>query len=188
MTDEERNIRLKQLVETGRKEGHVRCDEINELLPEDYAGGRELDDVLCALSCAGVKVFEEPNFDDAASLRAVDQGDNPAEVYTDDPVGVYLAEVATVPRLTRDAEIELTRKIRSGAEDAETAKVQLLESNLWLVAPIAKRFANGSVHLLDLIQEGNRSLLSAVKMFDCTRGYRFSTYATWWVMRALRRK
>src|SRR6202035_77795 len=103
----------------------------------------------------------------------VGKAPDPTE-YTDDPVQVYLRETGKVPLLTRSEEIDLARLMLSGKpEEAEAAKVQLVEANLRLVVPVAERYANGPVHLLELIQEGNNGLLKAAEVFDHTRGYKF---------------
>lgn len=92
---------------------------------------------------------------------------------------VYVHEVGRVPRLTPDAEMELAKAIRLGDKDADRAKKDLVEANLWQVVVIARHYTDRGVHLLDLIQEGNNGLMEAANSFDCTRGYRFSTYAGW---------
>jgi len=162
-----------QLIETGKKRGYVLYSDLDELLPEDYAGGPELDDLLAALESAGVEIRDESH----------DRVLEPSEDYSDDPIQVYVNEIGKVPQLTRDEEIDLAKLIQSGDPEAEAAKVKLLEANLLLVVPVAERFASSVIHLLDLIQEGNKGMLAAVDKYDYTRGYKFSTYATWWARR-----
>ncbi len=108
-------------------------------------------------------------------------GDNPS---LDDPVKLYLKEIGRVPLLSAEEEIELAMKI---AEGSESAKKRLTEANLRLVVSIAKRYVGRGMHFLDLIQEGNVGLIKAVEKFDHTKGFKFSTYATWWIRQAITR-
>jgi RNA polymerase primary sigma factor len=188
---DDRVARLKQLMDTGKNKGYLLYDEIDELLPEHYEGGRELGDLLAEIESTGVEILEEPTnkFD-----KELQRGDEPAGPKlgedldcTDDPLRVYLREVWKVPQLTREREIELAQMIRCGEPAAEDAKRQLLEANLRLVVFVAQRYSNRGVHVLDLIQEGNFGLMKAVEQFDCMRGYSFSPYATWWVRQSIRR-
>lgn len=137
---------------------------------------------------AGIELFEEPKIELEWEAQPADKTVLPGlTLDVDDPMKVYLREVGRVPRLTRESEIELAKQIERGGEQAEAAKTQLLESNLRLVVSIAERHTDRGVHILGLIQEGNTGLMEAVQHFDYRRGYRFSTYATWWVHRAIRR-
>lgn len=108
----------------------------------------------------------------------------PEGIGVDDPVRMYLKEIGKVPLLSPDEEIELAKKIEIGDEEA---KKKLAESNLRLVVSIAKRYAGRGMQLLDLIQEGNLGLIKAVEKFDYRKGYKFSTYATWWIRQAITR-
>ena len=108
----------------------------------------------------------------------------PEWIGVDDPVRMYLKEIGKVPLLSPDEEIELAKKIELGDEEA---KKKLAESNLRLVVSIAKRYAGRGMQLLDLIQEGNLGLIKAVEKFDYRKGYKFSTYATWWIRQAITR-
>ena len=108
----------------------------------------------------------------------------PEGISVDDPVRMYLKEIGKVPLLSSDEEIELAKKIELGDEEA---KKKLAESNLRLVVSIAKRYAGRGMQLLDLIQEGNLGLIKAVEKFDYRKGYKFSTYATWWIRQAITR-
>ncbi len=108
----------------------------------------------------------------------------PEGIGVDDPVRMYLKEIGKVPLLSPDDEIELAKKIELGDEEA---KKKLAESNLRLVVSIAKRYAGRGMQLLDLIQEGNLGLIKAVEKFDYRKGYKFSTYATWWIRQAITR-
>jgi RNA polymerase primary sigma factor len=177
VTSDERDIRLKRLLERGKKKGYVLFDEFDELLPESADVGPELDYLLSTFENAGVEMVPEP-------------GLTPPQVVTaeiiDDPVQVYLREMGNVPQLTRERELGLAKLLRSEDRQAEKAKVQLVESNLWRVVAIARRYSGRSgVHILDLIQEGNKGLLRAAQNFDYSRGYPFSTYATWCARQAI---
>ena len=182
MAIDDRDAQLKLLVDAGKKRGYVLYDEINWLLPGNYEGGRELDDLLAQLNDAGIAILEDLAADDA---RETD--DELTDPVTDDPVKVYLNEVGKVPQLVPEAEIELAKRIEHGGRQAETAKRDLVEANLRLVVSVARQYSDRGIHVLDLIQEGNLGLLKAVERFDYKRGYRFSTYATWWVRQAILR-
>ena len=105
----------------------------------------------------------------------------------DDPVKVYLKEIGRVPLLTPDEEVQLALDIQKGGKDGERAKQRLSEANLRLVVSIAKRYVGRGMQFLDLIQEGNLGLIKAVEKFDHTKGFKFSTYATWWIRQAITR-
>jgi RNA polymerase primary sigma factor len=175
------DTRLKQLIDTGKKRGYVLYDEIDGLLPENCEGGRELDDLLAQLNDAGIAILEDLADDEREMV------DEPADSVTDDPVKVYVREVYKVPQpqLAPAAEIELAKRIERGGRGAEVAKKDLVEANLRLVLSVARRYADRGIHVLDLIQEGDLGLLKAAERFDYRRGYKFSTYATWWVRQAI---
>ena len=111
----------------------------------------------------------------------------PENVSVEDPVRMYLKEIGKVPLLTADEEVELAQKMEKGGADGERAKQKLCEANLRLVVSIAKRYVGRGMLFLDLIQEGNLGLIKAVEKFDYTKGYKFSTYATWWIRQAITR-
>jgi RNA polymerase primary sigma factor len=188
--DDESVRRLQHLIEIGTKKGYVLYDEIDDLFPDDYAGEREIGDILSELERIGVEILEEPK-------TVLEQGIEKDELvhaqevpdfseYVDDPVRVYLREVGAVPRLTREDEIDLGKRIRDGGLETENARKDLCETNLRLVVSVATRYTNRGVHVLDLIQDGNDALLKAVYTFDFSHGYEFSTYATWWVRRTMK--
>ena len=108
-------------------------------------------------------------------------------IAVDDPVRMYLKEIGKVPLLTAEEEVELAKKMAEGGEEGEEAKKRLCEANLRLVVSIAKRYVGRGMLFLDLIQEGNLGLIKAVDKFDYTKGYKFSTYATWWIRQAITR-
>ena len=160
---------LEELIATGINKGYVLYDEIDDLLPEDYSSGPEIDDILSELALAAIKILEEPG-----TARDIVQ----LEVHDPtDPVDVYLREVATLPLLTPEGEMDLVKRMQESGEEAEIARKDLLGSNLQLVVSIAKRYANGNIHVLDLIMQGNNALLKATYKFNSARGYRFSTFA-----------
>lgn len=111
----------------------------------------------------------------------------PENVSVEDPVRMYLKEIGKVPLLTADEEVELAQKMEAGGPEGERAKQKLCEANLRLVVSIAKRYVGRGMLFLDLIQEGNLGLIKAVEKFDYTKGYKFSTYATWWIRQAITR-
>jgi RNA polymerase primary sigma factor len=180
MAIDDRAVRRKQLIDAGKKRGYVLYDGIDELLPEDWENGRGIDDVLAELDRAGVEIREEAGIQsEELAYATTDEVDN--------PIGVYLREVDKVAPLTLEDEIELAKRIGHGGQDAEAAKIQLLEANLKIVVAIAMRYASRGTHVLDLIVEGNSGLLTAVETFDYTRGGKFSTCAKWCARHAIRR-
>ena len=126
---------------------------------------------------------EDPDPEDETDMEHIDLS-VPEGVSVDDPVRMYLKEIGKVPLLSPDEEIELAKKIELGDE---AAKKKLAEANLRLVVSIAKRYVGRGMQLLDLIQEGNLGLIKAVEKFDYRKGYKFSTYATWWIRQAITR-
>ena len=192
MTIEDKAEQLRQLVRTGKTKGYVLYDEIDELLPIGYEGGPELDDILSELARNGVEVLEEPRTErdkgfnkDDESLDEIELQELSEQAGAALALQMYLREVLATPRLTREQEIELAKRISGGGQDAEDAEKQLIEANLRLVVATAKRYRNRGRGLLDLLQEGNIGLMKAAKKFNYTRGYKFSTYAIWWVRRRL---
>ncbi|MBP5617718.1 MAG: RNA polymerase sigma factor RpoD [Clostridia bacterium] len=129
---------------------------------------------------------EEPTAEDLEEVEPedLDEAMNIESISLDDPVKLYLKEIGRVPLLTTDEERELAEKILDGDEKA---KKRLTEANLRLVVSIAKRYVGRGMHFLDLIQEGNVGLIKAVEKFDHTKGFKFSTYATWWIRQAITR-
>ncbi len=139
---------------------------------------KEADDIL--LEPDGADLDEEEEVEDIENIDL----SVPDSVGVDDPVRMYLKEIGKVPLLTSDEEVELAKRIADGDEEA---KKQLSEANLRLVVSIAKRYVGRGMQFLDLIQEGNLGLIKAVEKFDYTKGYKFSTYATWWIRQAITR-
>ena len=122
--------------------------------------------------------------DDEDEVEIIDDVDEMEGVSTEDPVRMYLKEIGNVPLLTTEQEVELAKRVEAGDEEA---KKQLTEANLRLVVSIAKKYVGRGMPFLDLIQEGNMGLMKAVDKFDYTKGYKFSTYATWWIRQAITR-
>ncbi len=172
--------RLEELIAIGMKKGYVLYDEIDALLPEDYSDGCEIDDILSELNGAGIEILEEPGI-----ARDIVQ----PEVHDpSDPVEVYLGEVGTLPQLTPEGEMDLAKRLQESGEEAEIARKDLIEPNLRMVVSVAKRYPNRDMHVLDLIVQGNDALLTATYKFNPSRSYRFSTFAEWFVRRAIRRE
>ncbi len=172
---------LTKLLEIGTKKGSLNEEDIYFRLLKHEASADEIKEVIDALTNANIKIIkaenpdvEKENFDDLVN-----------QVSVDDPVKMYLKDIGKVPLLTSDEEIELAKRMLNGDE---YAKAKLSEANLRLVVSIAKRYAGRtSMQFLDLIQEGNIGLLKAVEKFDPTKGFRFSTYATWWIRQSITR-
>jgi RNA polymerase primary sigma factor len=178
---------LRQLVEQGRKRGYVTYDEIQEAVPEVETNLDEYDRIYGMLIDLDIKVVDDPK---EAEKRSDDEEEaetvlEPLEgVSIDDPVRMYLKEIGKVPLLNSADEIKLAKRMERGDEDA---KRRLIEANLRLVVSIAKKYVGRGMLFLDLIQEGNLGLIRAVEKFDWRKGYKFSTYATWWIRQAITR-
>ena len=192
----------KQLIEAGKTTGSISTEELVSVLAAIGADIDQIEETYHVLNEAGVEVSlpAEEDEDAAPSLEELSQLQeelsdpenledvNPAalaeEYATSDPVRMYLREIGKVPLLTQEEELELAKRIAEGDEEAER---KMTEANLRLVVSIAKRYVGRGMQLLDLIQEGNLGLLKAVKKYDHTKGFKFSTYATWWVRQAITR-
>jgi len=186
MAIDDKAEQLKHLVAIGRARGYVLYDEIDEFLPAGDERPAVLEDVLSELARNRIEVVEEPKTtksDDAFG------GDNEFLSLDpeNDPLHMYLRELRSTPHLTREQEIELGKRISRRGADCEDAMRQLIEANLRLVVATARRYANHGLAMLDLVEEGNKGLMNAVETFDSARGYRFSTYAIWWVRQAIMR-
>jgi RNA polymerase primary sigma factor len=191
VTLERKTEQLKQLVRTEKTMGYVLYDEIDKLLPNGYEGGPELDDILSEFAANNVEVLEEPKgerdkeFNEDESLNEKELQELRVQVGDYLHLYRYIREVLTLPRLTREQEVELAKRIGGGGQDAEDAEIKLIEVNLRLVVPTARRNRNRGRSLLDLIQEGNIGLMTAVKKFNYSRGYKFATYAIWWIRKTI---
>lgn len=191
-TPDGRQKRLDDLYEYGKKKGTLTYKEIMERLMDLYIEPDQLDKVLENLEALGVTVINENDPQPAQSsedtpIDAINLS-VPDGVSSDDPVRLYLKEIGKYPLLTNEEEIALAKQIAEGTpEEQAAAKKKLSEANLRLVVSIAKRYVGRGMQFLDLIQEGNLGLIKAAEKFDYTKGYKFSTYATWWVRQAITR-
>ena len=177
---------IKDLIENGKKKGMLTYKEIINTLEEIELEPDQIEKVYEMIENVGVEVIgdiEEELEDIKVTEEELDLS-VPEGVGTDDPVRMYLKEIGKVPLLSAEEEIELAQRMTDG--DIE-ARRRLAEANLRLVVSIAKRYVGRGMLFLDLIQEGNLGLIKAVEKFDYTKGYKFSTYATWWIRQAITR-
>jgi len=177
---------IKDLIENGKKKGMLTYKEIINTLEEIELEPDQIEKVYEMIENVGVEVIgdiEEELEDIKVTEEELDLS-VPEGVGTDDPVRMYLKEIGKVPLLSAEEEIELAQRMADG--DIE-ARRRLAEANLRLVVSIAKRYVGRGMLFLDLIQEGNLGLIKAVEKFDYTKGYKFSTYATWWIRQAITR-
>lgn len=181
----------KELVETAREKGTLTYKDIMDRLGEVELETDQIEEIYESLENAGVDVGGELEAEpDAAEIAAEEPVEEevdlsvPDGINIDDPVRMYLKEIGKVPLLTAEEEIEIAKRMEAG--DA-SAKRKLAEANLRLVVSIAKRYVGRGMLFLDLIQEGNLGLIKAVEKFDFRRGFKFSTYATWWIRQAITR-
>lgn len=183
-----------QLLEKAKKDGHIDQKDIFAVIPETPENAEALDALYTDLAEANVEVTA-PEPDVAAFTDEWVEEEEEAEdagstvVYLDDDVAddsvrLYLREIGKIPLLSAEEELDLAYKIKAGDKDA---KDKMAEANMRLVVSIAKRYVGRGLDLLDLIQEGNTGLLRAVEKFDPDKGFKFSTYATWWIRQAITR-
>jgi RNA polymerase primary sigma factor len=176
-----------QLIVKGKEQGYLSPDDILESFPDIEAEPDQLFRIFQAFKEIGIDVtdgdrdFEETEQIDDELLIDIEMMDS---VSLDDPVRMYLKEIGRVSLLTAADEVDLAKKIEAGDMDA---KQRLTEANLRLVVSIAKKYIGRGMSFLDLIQEGNMGLIRAVEKFDYHKGYKFSTYATWWIRQAITR-
>ena len=184
---------IQKIVSNAKAKGKITYGELAAELGE--ANPEQIDKVFEAFEEMGVNVLKddddllEPDLDDLKEvedikLEDLDMNNAIEGVSIDDPVRMYLREIGRIPLLTFEEELELAKKVLEGDEDA---KQKLAESNLRLVVSIAKKYVGRGMLFLDLIQEGNMGLIKAVEKFDYKKGYKFSTYATWWIRQAITR-
>lgn len=190
-TKEETTKKVKDIVEKAKEKGKITygelATELGDINPE------QIDKVFDAFEEMGVDVLkddfdEEPDVEELEKVEDIKVEDintmNFDGINIDDPVRMYLREIGKIPLLSFDEELELAKRVINGDEEA---KQKLAESNLRLVVSIAKKYVGRGMLFLDLIQEGNMGLIKAVEKFDYTKGYKFSTYATWWIRQAITR-
>ena len=179
---------IRDLVEIGKAKGQLSTKEILDALGELDFDPEQIEKFYDTLESQGVEIvedFDEMQLDENDLVKAGEVELEGGEGITiDDPVKVYLKEIGRVPLLTPEEEVDLAVRITNGDE---AAKKRLSEANLRLVVSIAKRYLGRGMQFLDLIQEGNLGLIKAVEKFDYTKGFKFSTYATWWIRQAITR-
>lgn len=183
----ERKEVLKTLIEQGKRDGKLSTQEITDALEEMDFDADQVDKLYSTLENQNIEIVEDlPTEveDDITISNEMLEADASLSVNIDDPVKVYLKEIGRVQLLSPEEEVELAKRM---AEGDQTARQRLAESNLRLVVSIAKRYVGRGMHFLDLIQEGNLGLIKAVEKFDYTKGFKFSTYATWWIRQAITR-
>ena len=197
--DVKKQTAIKELIALGKKKGKLTLKEMSDALESIDMESDELDRLYEELEKAGIELqgaevlaapaeSEEEFSEDAVeevTKEELEDTESLAEGFAiDDPVRMYLKEIGKVPLLSAEREIELAQRMEEGDEEA---KKELAEANLRLVVSIAKRYVGRGMLFLDLIQEGNLGLIKAVDKFDWTKGYKFSTYATWWIRQAITR-
>ena len=187
---------IRDLLEQAKAKGHLTTKEILDAFEGMDLNPEQIEKFYDTLESLGIDVVEdmaEESFDDLEFIAAAAQKEeeedlenalNTDGIAIDDPVKVYLKEIGRVPLLSPDEEVTLAVRIADGDE---SAKKRLSEANLRLVVSIAKRYLGRGMQFLDLIQEGNLGLIKAVEKFDYTKGFKFSTYATWWIRQAITR-
>lgn len=198
-TEEKQQLKkiCENLVKQGKKQGFLTYKEIIEKLQEIDLSPEEIDEFYDYLSHLNINVIDD---DDGEAIEAIAGDDKnlkeeienvenidlsvPEGVSVNDPVRMYLKEIGKIPLLTSEEEIELALRMERGDEEAKRA---LAEANLRLVVSIAKKYVGRGMLFLDLIQEGNLGLIKAVEKFDYRKGFKFSTYATWWIRQAITR-
>ena len=193
--EQNRDNAVKKLIETAKARGRVSIHEVMDALNEYDMNPLQMEEVYDQLSAAGVEINQgdivleaitDP--DDAEAIPVVEPLEIdlsvPDGIAIDDPVRMYLKEIGRVPFLSAEEEVEYAQRMEEGDEEA---KRRLAEANLRLVVSIAKRYVGRGMLFLDLIQEGNLGLIKAVEKFDYHKGYKFSTYATWWIRQAITR-
>ena len=181
--------RKKELLEKGKEKGVLTYEELAEALKGLEMDADSLDELYNAFHDNNIEIISE-NFEDEeessdeGDALAIDDVALPKNASINDPVRMYLKEIGKISLLSLDEELALSKKIEEGDEEAKRI---LAESNLRLVVSIAKRYVGRNLSFLDLIQEGNIGLMKAVDKFDASKGYKFSTYATWWIRQAITR-
>ena len=186
---------IRSLIENGRRNGKLTNTEIGDAMEDSghVLDVEQMEKLYEELESNGIEVVDDDAVDSSDVALTEDNVDDFEEslntdgITIDDPVKVYLKEIGRVPLLTPEEEIDLALKIQAGGPDGEKAKQRLSEANLRLVVSIAKRYVGRGMQFLDLIQEGNLGLIKAVEKFDHTKGFKFSTYATWWIRQAITR-
>ena len=181
---------VRELITEGKEQGYLLSDHVHEVLQEIDLTADQIDAIFILINDEGIELTES---EDGATTEAreskaeqeiISKLDLSVKTPTNDPVRMYLKEIGKVPLLTAEEEVALAKRIERHDMDA---KCRLIEANLRLVVSIAKRYVGRGMLFLDLIQEGNLGLIRAVEKFDYRKGYKFSTYATWWIRQAITR-
>ena len=183
---------VRELMRKGKQQGSLTYKEIMDALGEVDLSPEKIDEVYEAFANLGIEIIgsgseEERPGSDGEHVEPEELSmalEMPEGIALDDPVRMYLKEIGRIPLLTAEEEVALAKRIEAGDEEA---KRRLIEANLRLVVSIAKRYVGRGMLFLDLIQEGNLGLIKAVEKFDYRKGYKFSTYATWWIRQAITR-
>lgn len=204
MNEEQKMENVQALIQKGKKKGSITYREIMDALQGIDLSADQIDDVYQQFGRMGIDVVPDPGDIDLEVLKKAKEDEEeivedddveeeaevevdlsvPEGVGIDDPVRMYLKEIGRVPLLSAEEEIQLAKRMEEGDEEA---KRRLAEANLRLVVSIAKRYVGRGMLFLDLIQEGNLGLIKAVEKFDYIKGFKFSTYATWWIRQAITR-
>ena len=189
MAGQDKKTLLKDLIDSGKQKGKLSTKEINDVLEELDFDVEQVDKLYDTLESQNIEIIED--FTAPVDIELIPEEPEELEnslasegINIDDPVKVYLKEIGRVPLLTPEEEIDLATRM---AEGDPAARKRLSEANLRLVVSIAKRYVGRGMQFLDLIQEGNLGLIKAVEKFDYTKGFKFSTYATWWIRQAITR-
>jgi RNA polymerase primary sigma factor len=181
---------IRDLLHTGREKGFVTYEDIEKRLPKEILSAEILDNIYLNIMELGIDVVDEPKVKDELEedvlplVTGPDDGAALEELPLSDPVRMYLREIGKIALLTADEEVELAKGVEAGDS---VAKAHLVDANLRLVVSIAKKYIGRGMLFLDLIQEGNLGLIRAVEKFDYQKGFKFSTYATWWIRQAITR-
>ena len=176
--------RKEELVKKGREQGYITYEQLANSLKGLDLDADSLDDLYNVLMENSIAVVSEDESEGGSEKLLLDDNTITKDLNINDPVRMYLKEIGQIKLLTMDEELELADRIVNGDEEAKTI---LAEANLRLVVSIAKRYVGRGMLFLDLIQEGNIGLMKAVEKFDVSKGYKFSTYATWWIRQAITR-
>jgi RNA polymerase primary sigma factor len=180
-----------ELLDKAKKEGTIDQKDILKAIKDSPDNVEILDSLYSDLAEAGIEITSEPSTDEFSDEWVLDQGEEVItndtsyiEDIADDSVRLYLREIGKIPLLSSEDELALAKRVVAGDKEA---KAEMAEANMRLVVSIAKRYVGRGLDLLDLIQEGNTGLLRAVEKFDPDKGFKFSTYATWWIRQAITR-
>lgn len=178
LTEQKLNELLKQIIDNYSPKGAITTNALCDIMEKYETTPTQMDFVYKSIAEANIQIIDEAERDKELYEQAL------SDIGLDDPVKMYLKDIGKVPLLSAEDEIDLARRMQEGDEQA---KKELSEANLRLVVSIAKRYVGRGMLFLDLIQEGNLGLMKAVEKFDYQKGFKFSTYATWWIRQAITR-